>query len=444
MQRAALYIRVSTEEQAQHGYSLEAQKHALTEYAKEHDMYIVDYYVDDGYSARRKYTSRKDFMRMLADVQSDRIDIILFIKLDRWFRSVKDYYKIQEILEAHNVGWKTTEENYDTTTTNGRLYINIRLSVAQDESDRTSDRIKFVFDNKVSRGEVISGAQPMGFRIENKHLVSDEETKDIVRDMFEYFTLHQSKYAVIRYIYEKYGIATDKSTMKKMLVNRLYIGEYRDNLSYCKPLIDRDLFEKAQRIIAEKGIRRPPSGRVYIFSGLIRCADCGHIFCGNHTLRSEREYVYYRCNFEANLKTCKNTSRFNEKDIEKWLLENIEDEVKAYVAEQTSKQSKKMNKPTIDRAKIKRKIGKLKELYLNELITLDEYRMDYESLNAQLVEDNETSAPPTYTKGLLDFIGGDFRETYGTLDRKKRKAVWRGIIREISVDRSKNMTIIFL
>ena len=121
VRRAALYIRVSTEEQAKKGYSLPAQKEDLESYAKKNGYAIVGYYIDEGKSARKKYTNRKEFMRMIEDVKADKIDVILFIKLDRWFRSVADYYKIQEILDAHGVAWKTTQEHYDTETTNGRL-----------------------------------------------------------------------------------------------------------------------------------------------------------------------------------------------------------------------------------------------------------------------------------------------------------------------------------
>ena len=160
--RAALYIRVSTDEQAKQGFSLPAQEEDLREYARRSGYAVAGLYVDDGVSARKKYTQRKALMRLLSDVEADKIDIILFIKLDRWFRNIADYYKIQEILDAHNVAWKTTQENYDTETTNGRLYINIRLSVAQDESDRTGDRIRFVNESKAARGECINGMLPIG------------------------------------------------------------------------------------------------------------------------------------------------------------------------------------------------------------------------------------------------------------------------------------------
>lgn len=442
MQRAALYIRVSTEEQALHGYSLDAQKQALTKYAKEHDMYIIDYYVDDGYSARKKYTNRKEFMRMLGDVQHDKLDIILFIKLDRWFRSVKDYYKIQEILEVHNVGWKTTEENYDTTTTNGRLYVNIRLSVAQDESDRTSDRIKFVFESKVSRGEVISGAQPIGLKIENKRLVHDETTMGMIQDLFVFFASHQSKYAAIRYIYEKYGIRIDKSTMRSILTNTLYMGEYRGNPNYCEPLIDDGLFSRVQKAIAAKGVRGTPSGRIYIFSGLLRCAGCGRIMSGQYVRQDPHEYYHYRCNIAVNEHLCDNNTAINEKYIENWLLENVESEIDYHIKKYQTQTAKKP-KPAIDRAKIKRKLAKLKELYLNELITIDEYKTDYDIYNAQLEKEVEAFDPMPSIKILQDFLQSDFKEIYVSLDKKKRQALWRGIIKEIQIDSSKNLKTFF-
>ena len=443
MQRAALYIRVSTEEQAQHGYSLDAQRQALTAYANKNEMAIVGYYIDDGHSARKKYTSRKEFMRMLGDVRQNKIDIILFIKLDRWFRSVKDYYKIQEILEAHNVGWKTTEENYDTTTTNGRLYINIRLSVAQDESDRTSDRIKFVFDNKVAKGEVITGARPPGLRIEGKRLVHDEEKKGMVIDLFQYFALHQSKYASVRYIYEKYGVRIEKSTMKNMLTNTLYIGQYRDNPDFCEPMIDRELFENVQEIIKSKEIRKPRTGRVYIFTGLVRCAECGRVCGGRYVFRDPHEYYHYRCCYAMNTRICRNRITINEKHIEEWLLENICDEAGAFVAEYNARMVARP-KQAPDRAKIKRRLAKLKELYLNELISIEEYRADYEMYNARLMEGREPRPQGPDIKSLNDFLGNGFREVYHSLDRRERQTLWRGIIKEIRVDTAKNIKIFFI
>ena len=107
MIRAGLYIRVSTDEQALHGLSLDSQREALTAYAKEHNMQIVDIYADEGITARKALNKRLEFQRLMSDVKQGKIDLILVTKLDRWFRNIKDYHNTQDILEKHNCNWRT-------------------------------------------------------------------------------------------------------------------------------------------------------------------------------------------------------------------------------------------------------------------------------------------------------------------------------------------------
>jgi DNA invertase Pin-like site-specific DNA recombinase len=435
MKRAALYIRVSTDEQAQHGYSLEAQREALENYVNKHSLTIVDHYTDAGHSARKKYTARPEFMRMLRDVQENKIDIILFIKLDRWFRSVKDYYKIQEVLEAHNVGWKTTEEHYDTTTTNGRLHINIRLSVAQDESDRTSDRIKFVFENKIARGEVISGSYPPGLKIENKRLVHDEAKKQMVIEMFEHYAHTQNKYATHKHINEKYGWKMDRRSFDRLLSHRLYIGEHEGNRDFCEPIIDRKLFDAVQTIQDERNIKKTKTGRVYIFSGLVRCAVCGRSCAGQHA----RGYLYYRCVNAVVERRCDNRMSINEKHIEEWLVRNIKDKIKKRIKE--IRVTGRRKKPLADKEKTQRKIERVKELFLNELITLEEYKSRTQEIEAQLDADIKIHTAID-TKAIEKLLTMDFVTVYDKLDRLGRQGFWRQIIREITIDSGKHLDVL--
>ena len=176
MKRVFLYIRVSTEEQAIHGLSIEAQTAALEEWARANRHKVVGIYIDAGISARKPASKRPELQRLLDDVRAGAGELIVFTKLDRWFRNIAEYYKVQEVLEKNHVDWKTIHEDYDTTTASGRLKINIMLSVAQDEADRTGERIKAVFENKIKKGEVISGKVPLGYKIEGKKLVPDPET----------------------------------------------------------------------------------------------------------------------------------------------------------------------------------------------------------------------------------------------------------------------------
>lgn len=441
--RAALYIRVSTEEQARKGYSLPAQKEDLEAYARKNGYAIAGYYIDEGKSARKKYTKRKEFMRMLEDVKADKIDVILFIKLDRWFRNVADYYKIQEILDAHNVAWKTTQEHYDTETTNGRLYINIRLSVAQDESDRDSDRIKFVFDSKVARGEVISGSLPMGLMIRDKHVVPDPETADIVREFFRYYKSRQSIYAAMQYVRETYGIMLWDPSARKMLHNPLYKGMYRDNPNYCEPLIPPEEFDEIQALLESRSIRQNQTGRVYIFAGLLICGTCGQRMTGTHSTDKKIERRFYRCRNATQYHRCTHRHQVNETKLEDWLLLNLPAELERWELEWSIEAAAMKHKKT-DPAAIRRKMDRLKDLYVNDLITMEQYREDWEKYSAQLQEAQEAEPPPVPDfRRLRELLQQGLSVLYPTYGPMERREFWRSIIQEIHLDEENNPRVIF-
>lgn len=165
MKRAALYIRVSTEEQAKYGFSLAEQRHDLELYAAKHGYAVIGVYADEGNTARKALSRRKELQRLLNDVRAGHVDVILLKCLDRWFRNVRDYYKVQEVLDHYGVEWECTQEYYNTTTTNGRLMLNLKLSIAQNESDQTSDRIKYINQGKHRRKEEVTDKHPYGYEI---------------------------------------------------------------------------------------------------------------------------------------------------------------------------------------------------------------------------------------------------------------------------------------
>ena len=163
MKRVFLYVRVSTEEQAIHGLSIEAQTAALEAWAKANGHRVVGVYTDAGISARKPATKRPALQQLLADAQAGKGELIVFTKLDRWFRNIAEYYKVQEILEKSHIDWRTIQEDYDTSTASGRLKINIMLSVAQDEADRTSERIKAINEMKRKKLEPLTGDCMRGY-----------------------------------------------------------------------------------------------------------------------------------------------------------------------------------------------------------------------------------------------------------------------------------------
>ena len=125
IEEVAAYVRVSSQEQKLHGLSIDAQKQKLIEYAEKHNLKIVEWYMDEGVSATRPIAKRPELQRMVYDAQRGRFKRIIFIKLDRFFRSVAEYHACMKLIEP--VIWTATEEKYDLSNANGRAFVNMKL-----------------------------------------------------------------------------------------------------------------------------------------------------------------------------------------------------------------------------------------------------------------------------------------------------------------------------
>ena len=221
-------MRVSSMTQAQEGDSIPAQKDALRKYIDSHDdMILAGEYCDDGVSGTRD--DRDELQRLLTDVKSGKIDMIIVTKLDRLYRSIRHYLNLQDTLDSHGVYWLAIwEPIYDTSTPQGRLIINQMMSIAQFESENTGQRIRQVQSYKVSKGEVISGSTPPGYSIVDKHLVPNEHA-DAVRDVFKHYSLTGNLHETMRYA-AAYGVfPSTSSAFHNILSNKTYIGQKRNN-----------------------------------------------------------------------------------------------------------------------------------------------------------------------------------------------------------------------
>ena len=440
--RVALYIRVSGEEQKIKGLSLEAQQERLEEYAREKGWLIVGTYIDAAKTARKNMHKRTEFQKMIESVKRNEVDLLLFCRLDRWFRSVADYYKVMEILQAHGCDWKTIDEEYDTTSANGRLYINVKLSIAQNEADICGERIDVVFDSKIAHGTVVSGSCPFGYRVnEEKRLEVVPEEAVIVRDAFNYFESTVSQRGTVKHIRETYGVNWCDATFRRMLSEPLYTGIYdrggRKNENFCPAIISREQFDKVQSLL-KRNARSAPSGRVYIFTSILKCAECNHNLVGYQT----REYYYYRCNQHFQRGKCKHNKSVREDMIEKWLFDNLESELNRVRLEWEVKAAEKKKAVLrTDKAALKRKLTKLKELYVNELIDIEEYKKDYEIYTAALRQLPEpvAEAPPDF-EAVEKLLQSDFKNIYDTLTREEKRTLWRSVISEIRIDSENNIT----
>lgn len=427
MKRVFLYARVSTEEQAIHGLSIEAQLAALQAWADTNGHKVVGTYIDAGISARKPAAKRPELQRLLADVRAGYGDLIVFTKLDRWFRNIAEYYKVQEILEKNHVDWRTIQEDYDTSTASGRLKINIMLSVAQDEADRTGERIKFIFEDKIQRQEAISGKVPLGYKIENKKIVVDAKTAPIAQDIFQKYTTIRSVRALREYVLNQYGLVYGQTGIKALLENERYIGRAHEQDDFCPSIIPAEQFRLCQDILKQRAQRNlGRSDRIYLFTSLVRCAECGNKLSA-HVVG--QKYIYYRCTKYEKLHLCTHKKRTSELVLEKWLLENLISSYEQYNL--SLAQRKAAIRPAVDTDKIKRKMEKLKDLYLNDLIEKESYERDYISLRDQLraIYAPESRMPkPVDIEPIKTVLSA-----YAGLTRQEKKEFWARTIGTITI-----------
>ena len=438
IKRAALYIRVSSEEQARHGLSLGEQRADLLSYAESHNYAVVGVYADEGVSARKSYRSRRELQRLLRDVEDGQIDIIVMKCLDRWFRNVKDYYKVQEILDAHGVLWECTQDRYDTTTAAGRLNLHIRLAIAEEESDRTGERIRYVFNGKRDRHEILTGFSPLGYKVVDKHLVPDETTVPIVRYIFQYISEGNSGYSVPAMVERKFGYDISYWRVYMLLRNRTYIGERYGIPDYCPGIVDADLFERVQGMFSKTTFYRT-SKRVFLFGGLVHCPHCGKVMAGalGTKYKGEYRYLYYRCQFRsltAPSSRCPCSRTIFETKIERYLLDNLQSMISSHIyAVEHCRPKDGHEEESID--SLNAKLTRLKDLYVDGLIDKDTYRADYDKLQQKISEAARAADFPKVRPALREIANEkDFRSTYESLSRENKRAFWHSIIERIDFD----------
>lgn len=445
--RVALYPRVSTEEQAMHGYSLEAQVESLQQYAIDHGYKIVGTYRDEGHSARKSAMQRPVMQELLRDVEAGKIDRILFIKLDRWFRNVREYHKVQAILEAHGVTWQAIMEDYSTATADGRLKVNIMLSVAENESDRTSERIQFVFDAKRRRKEWCfpggPGQWPYGYMPQKdadgvKRCVKNPETEAIVADFWDYATKYDSIRKAGMYCCEKYGITRNYRSWMVTARCELYTGTWHGVADYCPAYVSHADWDRLiNGHVMIKKTQKPE--RVYLFTGLIRCPICGNTMKATFkTYPNDRmkEYNGYRCN-NSRLRTCAFRHQLSEKKIEKFLLKNIRETLESYALDVEVQEKKKQRNQNIqDLVTLNEQLRRLNVIFMAGNISDDEYTRETNRIKLEMDRAKQTSADdiPVDLEALKAFLQTDFLGNYEQLSKEDQRRLWRSIIKEIHID----------
>lgn len=422
MKKVGLYVRVSTQEQKQHGLSVESQIDALKKHCEENNYYIYAIYNDAGYSASKSYKTRPALQQMISDCQNKNIDLLLFTKLDRFFRNVPDYYACVE--QMNNVPWRAVWEDYETETSSGMFKVNIMLSIAQAESSRTSERIKAVNEYRRASGCFVGGLAPIGYKIENKELVKDPDQEEGITAFFNTYLATFSPMDAMNKASE-YGLKISRPVARRMMMSEVYCGNAYGYI--CPAYISVDDHNKMVDSV-NKRTTVAQQKRTYLFSGLMSCPSCGGKL-GAIQIHSKRKngkkYVYkaYECNSHHFNRGCTNQHKTYESTVEKYLINNIESIMKDYNVSLISRKSKTDAKVQIK--KLNDKLSRILFLFQEGDISAEDYRTKRDEIKADIIK--LEAIPDKKPIQLPD----NWLNIYSDLDEDHKKGFWNNIIDNI-------------
>jgi site-specific DNA recombinase len=314
--RCAVYTRVSTDHGLEQDFnSLDAQREACVAYVRSqaHEGWVLAHgrHDDGGYSGAS--LDRPALQALLEAVRQRRIDVIVVYKVDRLTRSLADFAKLVELFDANGVSFISITQSFNTTTSMGRLTLNMLLSFAQFEREVTGERIRDKIAASKKKGMWVGGVVPLGYKVVDRKLMIDEEEAPIVRLIFELYCALSSMIAVMRELRERKvvtrtrvlstgrrigGIAFTKGPLAYLLNNRMYLGEINHgDKSYTgehAALIDRTVFERAQKILARNAAARGYSqsqSQALLVGRLFD--DRGHRMTPSFAAKRGVRYCYY-------------------------------------------------------------------------------------------------------------------------------------------------------
>lgn len=446
----ALYCRVSTDEQARTGESILDQRQALEQWARDNGHAIANIYLDEGYSAHRTYKKRPALMRLLTDIETGNIDLIAMTKFDRWTRKAADYYEIQERLDRARVPWTAILEDYETITADGRFKIGVMLSVNQHEAERTSERIKFTFEQKRKRGELVSGNMPRGYIIKDGKPVKDPDTEDAVAAFWETYLNGYGLKAAI-FAAESRGLRLATSSGSFMLNNaKAYTGQIQG--VSCAPYITA---AQADMVLSTRKAKPKASGTVYLFNGLLRCGVCGGAMSAHRNTYKRKHtdgvQVFYNCmkRYRTYERDCTNSVNIYESDIEAILLDRIEAEIgEAADRLQVKIDGIKSRKADRDQTEKQRKrlegrAERAWDAYLAGAVTLDRYKAEKAQIDAELAKLNasENVTDENAAKRLRNTLPDGWLNIYFALDKSHRRQFWARVVDSIVIQPNREVVV---
>ena len=446
-----LYLRVSTEDQAREGFSLPEQKERLETFCKFKGYEIVDYYEDAGISAKTG-NYRPEFERLKEDIKSKRINTIIALKLDRITRSIFDWEKLMTFLDENDAYIDCANDEVNTTNANGKMISRLLMSVSQNEIERTSERTKVGLAGAIKQGHLPSQA-PLGYKHENKKLVIDYSTKDVVVRIFELYYNGNSYQTISNILNEEQVLGKTNwrdSTITAILENEVYKGDfvhgkrtkhptYYENV--VESLVSKEMWEDCQAQ-KKKNSRAYQRTLNYLFLQKIRCPKCNNLMGGKATKKKNGNvYYYYYCNdCKLNLK---------ENVIEEY-FENFINEIVEYdsvvnqfflpMIKQKFDEPKELLEKELDKQNAK--LDRIRKAYISGAFDLEEYnaekkivdeaisKIQSELNTTNITEELKFTPQDILLKRDIDFINKvKLKDEY-----KERTKTWKDYTREEKSD----------
>ena len=377
-----LYMRVSTEDQAREGFSLPEQKERLEAYCKFKGFVIKDYYTDAGISAKTG-NYRPEFERLKEDIKSKKINTIIALKQDRITRSIFDWEELMRFLEENDSYLDCVNDDINTTNANGKMVSRILMSVSQQEIERTSERTKVGLAGAIKQGHIPHQA-PLGYKHENKKLVIDHLTKDVVIRIFELYHKGMS-YQKISTLFNKEQVLGKTnwrdSSIVAILENEIYKGDfvhgkrtkhptYYENV--VEPIVSKEMWEECQ-VQKKKNSKSYQRTLTYLFLQKLRCPKCNRILGGKATQKKNGNiYYYYYCHdCKINFKESLVEEYFNDFVNELVEYDSVVNQFFLPMIKQKFDEPQEELKKEIN--KQKDKLERIKRAYINGVFSLEEY-----------------------------------------------------------------------
>lgn len=438
----AIYVRKS--KQDENSQSMETQIQMCMNYIESHyknascKVYDKDYGIT-GHSIKK----RKDFQRMMSDVKSGLIDVVLVQRYDRLNRNMRDFCNTYYELENNSCALVSVSQDIDTSTPYGKKFMYDLASTAELEWALNSERRKDVNRYAVSVGKCNLSEKciPTGYKIEKinniRKVVFDEKTKPHIEEMIRYLQSGGSRSSVIPHINSMYGTEYKKSLIATFKRSSFYYGTYRDNQSFCPSYLAKEEWEKLTKKKTTRIYEFDDDEKVRLFTSLIRCPVCGNTL--ESCLRKTEKYGiyrYYRCQqrWHTGIKFCDFSSSLSETTIEKYLLLNIEHELNKFVIDTKEKQKKKPKSKIKD---YENELNRVNTMFQKGRISEDKYDEEYLRLS-ELIHEEKAKQELSNVENIQYSFPKNWKEIYNSLNRANKKRFWLSTIEQIKIDKNKN------